>query len=198
MLIAGSKVGRWTVLDRPVGDKKWPCICECGTKKSVNASNLRMALTLSCGCLHKERARASAIRHGLSHTGIHRSWSGMKNRCLNPKNTDFHHYGGRGIQVCERWLSFDNFLADMGASWSGGLTIERKNVNGDYDPSNCVWLPAKEQQKNKRTTVRALLFGRHMTIPEIAHLARVSRGCIEQRIRNGWVGIDLLEPAQVH
>jgi hypothetical protein len=97
--------------------------------------------------------------HGMSRTPIYESWHQMKKRCMNPKDIAYHNYGGRGITVCERWLAFENFYADMGASFVEGLEIERLDVNGNYEPSNCTWETSKQQARNRRTNHLVTAFG---------------------------------------
>lgn len=136
----------------------WRCWCDCGAEKAVRDDHLRGGLTESCGCLRKERAAVAStlacLKHGLVGTQTYRSWSGMVQRCANPKNPKFADYGGRGIRVCDRWLDFENFLADMGVS-PAGFSIDRIDVNGNYEPGNCRWADAKTQRANRRDSAKA-------------------------------------------
>jgi hypothetical protein len=134
--------------------KIWLAVCDCGEKTEASADNLRTGHTVSCGCYMRERASASNVIHGGSHRGRHtteyKTWSSMRGRCADPQDKN---YGGRGIAVCERWGSYENFLADMGPR-PDGHSIERVDVNGNYEPSNCIWLPMAEQSKNRRRSKR--------------------------------------------
>jgi hypothetical protein len=148
--LSGKAFGRWVVIDyshkNTRGEIYWNCVCECGSKKPVTAGSLRKGTSVSCGCLHKE----AVTTHGMTGTKTFKSWDSMKQRCMNPKSPDYHRYGARGIAVCERWInSFDNFLLDMGLR-PDKKTLDRIDVNGNYEPSNCKWSTYSEQNKNQR------------------------------------------------
>jgi hypothetical protein len=131
------------------GTAKWLCECDCGSTKVVFSTVLRRG-TSCCGCQTSKRISVARTTHGLTLTPTYRSWRAMKARCRNPKSPDFDWYGGRGILVCDRWFdSFEAFLDDMGEH-PPGLTLDRSDNSGDYEPDNCVWSTAKEQTNNKR------------------------------------------------
>src|SRR5688572_1102970 len=125
------------------------------------------------------------IRHGKTDHPLYSIWTGMKYRCQNPKARKYVIYGGRGIKVCERWNDFANFLADMGER-PAGMTIERIDNDGDYEPSNCRWATQKEQERNKSTNVKFLFQGKERCVAEIAELTGVPRYYIYARLRRGW------------
>lgn len=148
---------------RRVGTTKWghavnEYLCACGVAFSAVVNNVMSGNTKSCGCLRKEVVAATGRknrRHGESRqTAEYRTWMGMKIRCYYPNTNGYENYGGRGIKVCERWLnSFESFLADMGRRPSTSHSIDRVNVNGNYEPKNCRWATDKQQRRNRRCSL---------------------------------------------
>lgn len=134
-------------------DHLWLFRCDCGNEPSLRIKSVRIGHTKSCGCLHSEGVAARNTTHGLSRAygSEFRIWKGMRARCSNPRHNDFKLYGGRGISVCDRWSDFAAFVEDMGPR-PAGLSIDRINVNGNYEPGNCRWATAKEQANNKRNS----------------------------------------------
>ena len=161
--LSGKMFGRLTIGDR-VGTKYngqalWEAKCRCGEITTTTWQRLKTGAHQSCGCLGRELASKRyanlAFRHGHAKvvSPTYRTWLGMRNRCRNPRSGQYAYYGGRGIAVCDRWNVFENFLSDMGER-PAGRSIDRIDVNGNYEPSNCRWATASEQRRNQRPRTR--------------------------------------------
>ena len=170
-IISGQKFNRLTIIEEverhiyPSGRprRRFLCKCDCGNQTTVMINKILNGHTNSCGCYRKENSSIlgktkiyskennKSYKHGLSNHQLYSTWIGMKNRCNNPNSSDYKHYGGRGIKICDRWNnSFPNFLEDMGMKPSKSYSIDRIDVNGNYELNNCKWSTQKEQVKNRR------------------------------------------------
>lgn len=151
-----------SVVGEPFIDGKYRKIavrCQCGNTKVLHLSNLRR--TASCGCITRRLIGESFVTHGMSKTDTYSIWNNMIYRCKSPTYREFHLYGGRGIKVCDRWLKFENFLADMGVR-PEGHSIDRVDTNGDYEPQNCRWATDFDQARNQRTNKLSMEKAREM------------------------------------
>lgn len=188
--LTGERFGRWTVIDRAGAEFAWNCKCDCGTRKKVGAQSLRRGDSTSCGCFQREEFAKKRYRLTHGAAGIDRApeysvWSSMKDRCGNPKTKNFGDYGGRGIKVCERWLSFENFADDMGPR-PEGHSIERRDNNGNYEPGNCFWATRLEQNRNTRRNRFLTHNDETKCITEWTALKGFKENTIRQRLFMGW------------
>lgn len=196
----GDKFGKLTVLH--VDGKRnrnisYLCQCDCGNTKSVASHHLKSGNIKSCGCYAVECARKqhalNFVTHGMSQKSEFNIWQHMKDRCNNPNNDSYKYYGERGITVCDRWLhSFEAFYADMGPRPSRGHSIDRIDVNGNYEPGNCRWATNEEQARNKRRTIMGITPDGVMCVEEIVAKYGLTRHVVCKRIRQGLTGQDLI------
>lgn len=171
------------------------CRCDCG--KTITAQNRSVVSgnTSSCGCLRIKKLSVAWMKnttHGKTETPEYSVWASMMTRCTNPKASNFKHYGARGIYVCGRWQKFSNFIRDMGARPSSRHTIERKNSDGNYEPSNCRWATRKEQANNRRSNRMITFNGKTQSVSMWADEVGISAETIRQRLIRGWSMIDTL------
>jgi hypothetical protein len=189
----GKRFGRLVVLNQSEyqislqGRKSvmWNCVCDCGTNKVIRADDLRSNRTTSCGCYQKE----VRTTHGCSQkSGVgYESWRAMKKRCLNESDSNFKNYGGRGINVCDRWKnSFEHFISDMGFPPSKRHSIERVQNSGNYEPENCRWALIQEQARNKRNNHNLTINGVTKCIFDWAKESPVDHTNIYRRLMRGF------------
>lgn len=152
--LVGKRFNRLFVEER-VNDPRqgsfWLCLCDCGERKVIRGDALRSGRAQSCGCRARQLFAEQNTKHGRARSIEFRTWHNIKQRCQNPGAASYKYYGGRGIKVCERWLaSFEAFYEDMGPRPSPHHSIDRIDVDGDYEPGNCRWATAKQQVDNRR------------------------------------------------
>jgi len=200
--LIGQRFGRWIVLGngcRKNGRRSYLCLCKCGTFSDVDATNLRVGVSQSCGCLKLEHI----TRHGHARTSgwshEYQVWKNMRARTVNPKSTRFALWGGRGISICKQWLhSFEAFYEDMGPR-PPGHQIDRIDNDGPYCKENCRWVTIKEQMRNTRCTVRLTFRGRTQSRMDWAEELGIDHQTIRARLRYGWSVEDALtRPVKKH
>jgi hypothetical protein len=197
--LVGQRFGRLLVIAFVFG--KWLCQCDCGKEKFVVKRSLLIGATQSCGCLHRERTSAANRKHGACETVTYFRWKSMIGRCTRIRSADWPNYGGRGITVCDRWLhSFENFLVDMGECPSKKHTVERGDVNGNYEPSNCRWATKLEQARNTSRNRMLTHQGKTLCIGEWAEITGLPYKTIIARLNRGKtaeqaLSMEILKPA---
>lgn len=188
--LTGRKFGRWTVIGlshRKPPHYFWSCVCDCGTQRIVQGQSLGVR-SFSCGCLRKEIVKTVNTTHGFSKTKISFVWRQMLQRCNNPKAKVYPYYGGRGIKVCKRWNKFENFLEDMLPTYREGLSLDRRNNDGNYSPSNCRWATKQDQARNRRSTVYVETPIGRLPLGVAAEKLNVSRYLVKKRFYSRPVG----------
>ena len=163
--LTGMKFNKLTVIalgKNPLSNNRrgafWKCICECGGTITVRTDMLQSGNTSSCGCSKKQQDAVNLtkhFRHMEAHTRLYNEWSGIKARCNNPNNHSYERYGGRGIFICDEWnLLYENFRDwALSKGYKKGLTIDRIDNNGGYEPNNCKWTDNKTQCRNRRSNM---------------------------------------------
>lgn len=198
--MVGQRFGRLVVEEYAYtnnGIAYWKCKCDCGGEVIARGINLRSGNTKSCGCLEKEnRERLKRkffeehFRHGEKRTALYRRWCHMKERCFDKKNKDYELYGGRGIMVCGEWLGENGYLrfAEWAKSngYEDGLTLDRIDVNGNYEPGNCRWVDIRAQSNNRRSNRLIEINGETKTLAEWCRIYGMNYGTVEDRICYGW------------
>ena len=183
------KYGKLTVIEdggrNRHGHRLLLCLCDCGTSKVIVEQSLKSGMTKSCGCHRVEVARRKNFKHGARQTKAFEAWWNMKSRCERPNGRYFKDYGGRGIQICERWLDFANFYEDMGEP-EATLTLDRIDNNLGYFKENVRWATRQEQANNRRSNRMIEHSGKTMTLMQWARETGIGRSTIAYRIDNGW------------
>lgn len=183
--LTGKRFGRLTILRKSEDSRKssiyWKCKCDCGAIKDIDGSHLRRGYTNSCGCIRKE-----GNHNYEKHKRLYGIWSHIKTRCTNKKYDKYKYYGGKGVSVCSEWDNFDNFknwALDNG--YSEELTIDRINVNGNYEPSNCRWVDIKTQCRNRTSNLLVEYKGKEITLVELSEITGLSYRLLWDRYKVG-------------
>lgn len=198
---SGERYGRLIVIslsERRSGRKTfWNCVCDCGNEKVVRSDSL--GLVNSCGCLKKERDKINLTAnhsHKQSGTRLYHTWQGMKARCYYEDSDSYTNYGGRGIAICDEWLNDFQTFYDWAylTGYDDELTIERKDVNGNYEPGNCEWISANEQAGNRRNTVWVEYKGEVVNLKTLSDITGLKYGTLNSRFKRGLRGEKLTAP----
>lgn len=200
--LTGKVFGRLTVLGlagRSVHRSQlWLCECECGSQVEANGAVLRRGASKSCGCLARELTSIRARRHGMAQTKEYQLWGAMLRRCLNPNAAGYRQYGGRGIKVCERWMDFGNFYADMGPRPSPRHSLDRfPDQNGDYEPGNCRWATSTEQARNTRSNRMIEFRGESRCLAEWSEILNVPYHTLKARLNRMSVEESFTRPLRI-
>jgi len=195
---AGDRYGRLTVikeLEQKGHRRIVLCRCDCGKEKAFGLNNIRRGTTISCGCYYKEVAMRLRGKYGeLVNTKLYGVWKTMKQRCYDRNKQHYACYGGRGIVVCDEWK--DDFLAfynwAMANGYKEGLSIDRIDVNGNYEPANCRWVSHIEQCNNRRDNTCLSLGDETHTISEWSRILGIRPNTLQNRKSSGWSDEDIL------
>lgn len=189
--LTGRRFGRLVVLyecdERKNRQVVWHCRCDCGNEVDIRGSDLTSGRTTSCGCYQRERAAEANIVHGMNRQGerhpVYRTWSHMLQRCENPSRKCYKDYGGRGITVCSEWHDFIPFRDwALANGWGKGLTLDRIDNDGNYEPGNCRWTTRKEQARNRRSNRLITFNSKTQTLVEWAEEVGVKLNTLHDRI----------------
>lgn len=193
--LSGKKFGLLTVSNEYKHMKNyiyWKCVCNCGREVWVRGTNLSYGTTKSCG--HHTK---SNFKHGQADTRLYGIYYGMLQRCNNPNSSQYENYGERGITVCDEWSNEDGFIHfynwAIANGYSDNLTIEREDVNGNYEPSNCKWATLHEQSRNRRSNVHIDVNGTDMIIADASVELNIPQKTLGERIKKGWAAEDVID-----
>lgn len=191
--ITGLTVGYLTAVRYAGSDgakSLWEALCHCGKTVIMPASEMKKqkarGIVASCGCMRKQTIGRRNTKHGMSAHPAYGVWRSMVDRCSLPSHQAWKNYGGRGILVCESWLMFENFWADMGPTYRVGYSLDRRDNSAGYNPLNCAWRTSRHQANNKRSNVVLNTPNGRMTLSEAAAFYQVGRSTLEYRLSHGW------------
>lgn len=185
--LTGKKFGKLTVIKKNGSSRNyismWLCRCECGNEVVIRSDHLRNGSSKSCGCFQREKSKEANTKHGCCYERVYNSWRGMKERCYNEKNSEYKHYGGKGVKVCSEWQEFIPFYQwALANGYAENLTIDRIDNDGNYEPSNCRWATNKEQQNNKSNNRLITYKGETKTLAQWAETTGIAYYTLWHRI----------------
>ncbi len=196
--LTGQVYGRLTVLEYSHTNQNkdiiWRCLCQCGQETRVSTDGLRGGRTHSCGCLRKDSTKQLFRKYGndpvtgvcLSRSRAYGSWTNMHHRCYKPNDKNYKSYGGRGIKVCPEWTDFMQFVADMGDR-PIGMSIDRIDPNGNYEPANCQWASTTTQGRNRRVKSNISIDGQTVTVIELSEILGIPNDILHSKLRNFFI-----------
>lgn len=191
MELIGKKIGKLFVVEKTNekasnGEYKYKCICECGKEKNIRGSNLKNGNSKSCGCYNVIKRSKVSKGYRQNNLRLYNIYQNMKERCYNKNFKEYKHYGGRNIKICEEWQSdYRKFYEwSMNNGYNNNLTIDRINVDGDYEPKNCRWITRQEQAYNKRNSKYITYKGETKTLAEWSKELNMSQPKLRYRIMN--------------
>lgn len=192
--IVGQKFNNLLVVERleetQNGRYLFKCLCDCGNDKIVEGRQIKTGRVNSCGCMEREARRNAQVTHGMTYTRVYAIYSKMKLRCYNKTNKSYLDYGGRGVKICDEWLGENGFINFMNWAMENGykehLSIDRIDVNGNYEPSNCRWATIEEQANNKRTNLFFTYNNETKTLAQWCVDLRLKYDPVHKRIKSGY------------
>lgn len=195
--LTGKKFNRLTAIRESgrseKGEVLWLFKCDCGNEKEILGWRVKNGGTKSCGCLQREISIKRVTTHGDYGSSLHKCWQHMKQRCNNENIKGYHNWGGRGITYTPEWEEYEPFKDwALSNGYEEGLTIDRIDNDGNYEPSNCRWATRQEQANNFRPNVLITVNGRTETAAEWSRITGVNHGTILWRSRNGFTGGDII------
>ena len=189
--LTGKRYGSLTVekiaVDEPGKKKKWLCKCDCGNEIIVTSSNLVSGRTSSCKICGKKRLSEKNKKHGMTSTKLYGVWNSIKTRCTNTNSKSYKDYGARGIRICEEWKESSNFFEwALANGYKNGLEIDRIDVNGNYEPSNCRWVAREQNSNNKRNNKYIEYNGETKTLAEWSRYFDVNYKNLSRNLIKGY------------
>lgn len=184
----GQRFGRLFVAERVAnrnGEPAFRCVCDCSNESVVLGKHLRYGKTISCGCYARERSTTHGLARSSGRHPLYTIWYSMMQRCFYKHNDSFNNYGGRGIKVCDRWQNPSLFFEDMRPTWCEGMSLDRIDPNGDYEPDNCRWVSFQEQARNRRSNRMVDTPWGVMTLVEASERSGVNYQKLHGRLRRG-------------